>query len=284
MTAITSPATPEAALSPYAMIAEAFRREPIFAGATLVLIALMAPTLIAMGLDTRTLHDENVWVKPFKFEVALAVYLGTLACFAGWLPQYIREGRRYRAYSIVVVTSVALEILWIAGAAANGVASHFNVGTPAMQAIYSLMGVLAVTLTSATLVYAVIMARDPASPLDPVFRQSVVWGLALTFILTIAVAGFMASGTGHWVGGNASDAEAARLMGWARDGGDLRVAHFFATHAMHVIPVVGFLASRNMAPAAGRTTVLFASGLFVALVAYTFVEALMGRPFLPGLI
>ena len=235
-----------------------------------LLIAMMAPTLVAMALDTRTLHGVNVWDKPFKFEVALTVYLGTLAWFAGWLPERVRLSRWYLIYAIVVVACVAAEMVWIGGAAANGIASHFNTSNAAMQAIYSTMGALAVTLTSATMVYAVIIARDPNSPLDPVFRSSVVWGLALTFILTIAVAGFMASGTGHWVGGNTSDAEATAFMGWARDGGDLRVAHFFATHAMHAVPLAGLTGS--------RTAVWATAAAFTVLTLWCFARALMGLP------
>src|SRR5688500_15936339 len=223
---------------------ELFRRHPLFAGAALCLMVLMAPTLVAMALDQRTFLDINVWIKPFKFQVALAIYLATLAWFAGWLPARVVASRWHRIFSIIVVLAIGAETVWTLGARALGVASHFNDSSPLAIGLYALMGVLAVVLTSASLVYGVAILRDRNSRLDPAFRMSVGIGLIATFVLTVVVAGYM-SGTGsHFVGGAHSDAGGLSPMGWARDGGDLRVAHFFATHAMHVIPVFGFIASR----------------------------------------
>ena len=263
-----------------ALAAELFRRHPLFAGAALCLLVLMAPTLFAMALDQRTFLDINVWIKPFKFQVALAIYLGTLAWFAGWLPARVTESRWHRVFSMIIVLAIGAETVWILGASALGVASHFNDSSPLAIALYAIMGVLAVVLTSASLVYGVVILRDRHSRLDPVFRQSVGIGLIATFILTVAVAGYM-SGTGsHFVGGAHSDSRGLAPMGWARDGGDLRVAHFFATHAMHFIPAFGFFASRVLRAGHGRVAVFSFAGLFVALVGYAFAEALSGRAFL----
>ena len=143
------------------------------------------------------------------------------------------------------------------------------------------MGVLALMLTSAAPVYGIAILRDRDSRLDPVFRLSVGIGLIATFVLTAAVAGYM-SGTGsHFVGGSHSDAGGLAPMGWARDGGDLRVAHFFATHAMHFIPVVWVHRQPRASgqPSAGRRCLGF-TGMFVGLVGYVFVEALSGQAFL----
>jgi hypothetical protein len=70
-------------------IAELFRREPLYGGTALCLTALIAPTLVAMALDERTLLGVNVWLTPLRFEIALAVYLASLAWFAGWLPERV---------------------------------------------------------------------------------------------------------------------------------------------------------------------------------------------------
>jgi hypothetical protein len=263
--------------------AELFRREPRFAGATLCLLALMPPTLFAMGLDQRTLLDINVWVKPLKFEIALILYLSTLSWFAGWLPDKVRAARWYTVFSTVVILAIAAEMIWIVGAAALGVASHFNTSSAFMIAAYAVMGVLAVLLTSATLVYGVTFLRDRTSALAPGFRWSLGLGLVLTFVLTVVVAGTMSSNGSHFIGGNMSDAEAWPIMGWARDGGDLRVAHFFATHAMHVVPIFGFLLTPLLSLRTGQMAVIGFGAFYAAFTFYTFGEAILGRPFL-GLI
>lgn len=260
--------------------AELFRRHPLFAGAALCLLALMAPTLFAMALDQRTFLDINVWIKPFKFQVALAVYLATLAWFAGWLPERVMASRWHRVCSLVAVLAVGAEVAWVLGAAALGTASHFNNSSPLAVGLYALMGVLAVTLTAASLVYGIVILRDRHNRLDPVFRLSVGIGLIATFALTVIVAGTMSSAASHFVGGVQSDAGGLAPMGWARDGGDLRVAHFFATHAMHFIPAFGLVASRTLSAKSGRMAVFAFAGGFAALVSYTFAEALSGRAFL----
>jgi hypothetical protein len=260
--------------------AELFRRHPLFAGGALCLLAVMVPTLFAMALEQRTFLDINVWIKPLKFQLALATYLATLAWFAGWLPATVTGSRWHRIFSAIVVLAVGAEVVWILGAAALGTASHFNDSSPLAAGLYALMGVLAVTLTSASLVYGIAILRDRSSRLEPVFRLSVGVGLIATFILTVIVAGTMSNNGSHFIGGAHSDAGGLTLMGWARDGGDLRVAHFFATHAMHFIPVFGFIVSRTLSAGSGRMAVLAFTGLFVGLVGYTFVEALAGRAFL----
>jgi hypothetical protein len=266
-----------------ALTAELFRRHPLFAGAALCLLVLMAPTLVAMALDQRTFLDINVWIKPFKFQLALAIYLMTLAWFAGWLPARIATSRWHRIFSVTVVLAIGAETVWTLGASALGTASHFNNSSPLAIALYATMGVLAVMLTSASLVYGVVILRDRNSRLDPAFRMSVGIGLVATFVLTVAVAGYMSGTDSHFVGGAHSDAGGLSPMGWARDGGDLRVAHFFATHAMHFVPAFGLIASRMLSASSGRMAVVTFAGLFVGLVGYVFIEALSGHAFLAAL-
>ena len=60
------------------------------------------------------------------------------------------------------------------------------------------------------------------------------------------------------------------------------MAHFFATHAMHVIPLAGWLLARAGGPAA-LTLVRVSALAYTAFVAWSFVQALWGQPFLAGL-
>jgi hypothetical protein len=261
-------------------LAELFRREPAFAAGAVLIVLTMAPTLFAMAVDTRQLNGINVWGKPFKFEVSLAVYLATLAFFAGWLPQGMTGRRSYRIFAWLVVGAIAAELAWLFGGAANGIGTHFNIAHPIMGPLYPAMGLIAIFLTSATLVYGIVFLRDRTSALDPAFRLSLGLGLVLTFFMTVGIAGYIASGTGHWVGGTQSDAAGLPFMGWSRDGGDLRVAHFFAAHAMQFVPLAGFLASRLLAPQAARLAAWLAAAGYAAFTGFTLLQALAGRPFL----
>ncbi|HSO47143.1 MAG TPA: hypothetical protein VLQ68_04340, partial [Rhizobiaceae bacterium] len=136
-------------------LAELFRREPFFAATACLMVFAMAPTLFAMAVDPRQFQGIDIWEKPLKFQVALAVYLGTLALFAGWLPKGMTGRLTYRIFSGVVCAAVIAEMLWIGGAAANGIGSHFNNTSALMSALYPVMGLIAVTLTSASLVYGI---------------------------------------------------------------------------------------------------------------------------------
>jgi hypothetical protein len=115
-----------------------------------------------------------------------------------------------------------------------------------------------------------------------VLRESFVAGLGLVLPLTLITAGTMSAIGSHWIGGAPSDAGGLALMGWARDGGDLRVAHFFATHAMHLVPLFGLM-SLWIWGGENRIPLRLFCALFVAFVAFLFVQALSGRPFLPML-
>jgi hypothetical protein len=246
-----------------------------------LLLIAMLPTAFAALVDQRLFQGINVWDKPLKFEFALGVYVLTLVFFARFLPAGTTGKRWYRAYAAVVVVAIVAEMLWIGGAAAMAIPSHFS-QTPLGGAIYGLMGIAAVILTSLSTVYALQIRRNAATGLSPAVKESLVLGLVLVLPLTLITAGTMSSMGGHWVGGAPTDAGSLALIGWARDGGDLRVAHFFATHAMHFIPAFGLVSAQLVGPD-NTTPVRIFSAVFAAFVAYTFVEALMGRPFLPFL-
>ncbi len=262
------------------LLPELFQREPAFTSAALLLFALLLPTLAAMAIDTRTVLGENVWIKPLKFELALGLYLVTLAWFADWLPPGMTKKTAYRIYSHVIVVCVLAEVAWVGGAAMLGTLSHFNFTTSLTIMIYKMMGVFAVTLTSAALVYAVQIARNKTLRLQPALKLAIVCGLAITFVSTVMVASYLASNGGHLVGGSATKAGGFPIMGWSRDGGDLRVTHFFATHALHFIPIFGYLIATTRHNGSGRLWVAVFSAGYIGLIAYTFVQAINGQPFL----
>jgi hypothetical protein len=230
-----------------------------------LLTALAAlPLMVAHGLDPRQFQGDGVWLKPLKFHLALAVYTGTLTLFAMLLPEGTFTSRRWRAYIAVVILCILAELLWIGGAAALGTASHFN-QTASGAVLYNLMGVAAVLLTSLSLTMGLVFWRHRADPL----MLSIAVGLILTFLLTVPIAGTMSSLPGPLVGTPLTGARVP-LMGWSMEVGDLRLPHFLATHALHIVPLAGLTGSR---PAIWAT----AAG-FTALTLWTFARALQGLP------
>ncbi|AWB48341.1 hypothetical protein HYN69_07275 [Gemmobacter aquarius] len=240
---------------------------PAYAALTLFVALTALPVLAAMGLDARLFQAESVWLKPLKFHIALAIYLATLAFYARWMPAGSRETRFWRWHVRAVVFAVLAELVWIGAAAAVGTASHFN-KDGLWAAVYPVMGVLAITLTSASLVMGLAMRR---ADLPAGFRLSLVLGMVSTFALTLVTAGTMAQFPGHFVGMPVTGATLP-VLGWSREVGDLRVAHFFATHALHGLPLVGWLVPQRTGP------VWVAAGVYAALVIGLFVQALMGVP------
>jgi hypothetical protein len=251
---------------------------PRFTQLAVFLTISILPVYAAFWLDERLFQGINVWIKPLKFQFALVVYLLTLAWFARFASAATRERRSWILHERAIVCAIIAEFLWIGGAAAWGTASHFNQSSPAMMAIYGLMGAAAVLLTSGSSTLAVAIQRNRHTGLSPLLKTGLVWGLGLTLPLTLLTAGTMSNLDNHWVGGSGTDAGGLPLMGWSREGGDLRVSHFFATHAMHVLPAAAWLwqrltKGRQPWPAAVMALV------YSAFILWTFMQALAGQPF-----
>ena len=75
----------------------------------------------------------------------------------------------------------------------------------------------------------------------------------------------------------AASPECVPIVGWVQQGGDLRVAHFFATHALQVLPLAGLLL--RSAGARGCHWVLAGSVICVLFTGAVFVQALLDEPF-----
>jgi hypothetical protein len=249
-------------------------------------VALLAASCLMLPLmlvDTRLFQGVSVWLKPWKFQLSIGVYLLTLALFMTWLPAAALRTRSARYVVWVVVASGLFEIAYITWQAAFGLASHFNVANKLSTIMYSLMGAGAVLLTSASLVLGILIARSADYRLPSALKLSVVLGLLITFVLgTFFGAYLSAQPPESMLGSQVSQAGGLFLFKWSRIGGDYRVAHFFGIHAMHFIPVFGLmLALLRTPPPLARTAVWSFSALFSVLCIWTFVQARMGQPFWP---
>lgn len=249
-----------------------------------ILMALALVSGVAMAFDHRLLNGVSVWSKPLKFEVSFALHMATLMLFVHWLGAGMRHGRLIRWTVSITSAAVLVEVLYIHLQAARGRHSHFNDDT-AWEAIayYALMGGAALVVMAGTIVIGVAIWRDGSARIGPGLRTGAAAGAILGSLATLITAGAMASGaltpTGHWVGGTLSDADGLPVLGWSTTGGDLRVAHFFSTHLVQTLPILGWLADRVL-PRRPALIVALGATVGLAIVWVTFDQALSATPFL----
>jgi hypothetical protein len=248
-------------------------------GWALLLLALATVPLAL--LDSRQLQGVSVWLKPFKFQLSTGVYLLTLALFMAWLPPAALRTKTARYAVWAAVIAGLFEVGYITWQGSQGQASHFNTATPFLATMYTLMGVGAVVLASASLALGVLISRS-ACGLPPALKLAVVLGLVMTFLIGTGFGGYLSGQrAGHWVGGALSDSVGLPLFKWSRSGGDLRVAHFFGIHAMHFIPAFALALGWARVPQASAVRAVWVFALvFTAFCVWTFVQARNGMPFL----
>ena len=259
--------------------------------AAILCLALAVPSAIALGLDIRTINDVNVWGKPLKFQLSFALHWLTVACLLSMLSRgvasAIASATSLRWWLRIGAASAVVEVVYITLQAARGRPSHFNFSTPLETVLYyGLMGGAAVLMMLATIWVGLMLWRHA----EPAQRHTGLWlgavlGLVVGSIVTLLVTAPLAAGAidgpGHWVGGVRSDATGLPIVGWSTTGGDLRVPHFFGTHLLQLLPLVGWWADRSGRQAPQRW-VWSALILGLMVVVATGWQALLGRPFWMG--
>ncbi len=260
------------------MIDEARASEPLWFYAVVGHLALLAVCLVAGSMDDRVLYGVSVWTKPAKFALSLAVYFATIMLFVRYLPGGYLSTRPGRLMVHAPVWCAVLEMIYITGQAAIGEASHFNTSTPFHAIMYSLMGLGATLLVAVLAWMGWVIARH--NGLHDAQVLAVVLGLMLTFVLGGGFGGYLGNMSQHWVGAAATDANGIPLFNWTRDGGDLRVAHFFGMHAMQVIPLLALALPGSFAARWRIAGVIAISTAYAAFSWHTFTQALQGLPFI----
>jgi hypothetical protein len=274
--------TPLAGLSPASLLRAASAQRLLLLALGFQ-IALAVPSLIAFGIDDRLLNGISVWIKPLKFQLSLAVMMATLLWLLPLIDERALASRGLWLAACTAAMTAMGEIAYITLQAARGRASHFNDSTLIEATMYSIMGIAAALLVLSALVIGVYILTRP-SPLAPMgLRLGGGWGLILGAILTLITAFALGSGQiggpGHWVGGVRTDVGGLPLFGWSRTGGDLRVPHFFATHIMQALPILG-LALDRVAPDQAKLGIAVGTLASIAVVGATFVQAIRAVPFL----
>lgn len=219
-----------------------------------MLIALVASVIAAVS-DGTIITGAPAWLKPAKFSISTAIFLGTMA----WLYRYITVWPRFMRVAAWVLSGVLIVEVGIIGVqAARGTTSHFNVATPLDAALFGVMGVAIVVLWLALLGVGAALFRQQFS--DPAWG----WWLRLTLLVTIV--GSAAGGTmlrltpeqsealrsgealtiaGAHTAGAPDGGQGLPGVGWSSEHGDLRIPHFFGLHGFQILPLLGWLSARR---------------------------------------
>ena len=258
-------------------LAELLRRQRSLALYGLALLPLAALAFALQAVDPRTLDGVNVWMKPAKFLISVAIFAITMAWFFGYVRPERRGARAMRWTVAALIASATFELGWIAWQASQGVGSHYNETTLLNAVMFALMGVFALILVGTTLPLAWEIGRRPAERLAPDFTASVVVGLVLTALLGGGMGIYLAANGGHSIGAEGGHVP---LFGWNRSGGDLRPAHFLGIHAQQIVPVLAVLAAAL--PVRYRRPALTVGIIaFIAVTLGLFAQALAGQALLP---
>ncbi len=245
-------------------------------------LALLAVSIVAMPFDSRRILGLNPWIKPMKFELSVIIYLLTLALFLHLLASDGVPADRWRRSRVWLgcgfAAAMTVENTIIALQSARGVRSHMNYTTLSDGALFGIMGlfILFNTLLVAWLLVLWCAAR-------PRIAMAVKWGVALgliTLLLGSMEGVAMVQHGAHTVG--AEDGLAGLpFLNWSRANGDLRVAHFFAIHALQIFPLAGFAFARRLWSQSLQIVAVCVFALFyTGAVAWLFADAMRGRPLL----
>ncbi|WP_158888369.1 hypothetical protein [Amycolatopsis anabasis] len=222
-------------------------------GPLLILAAAMAGLcLVAAGgliFDDRTLANQPIWLKTFKFTISIAIYAVTLA----WLLSLLPKGRRAGWWmGAVVAAGMGLDmVLMVVQMIGRGRRLHFNLADESDRMIHNLLATGAYATLLAMIVVAGILCfqRLPNGPQASAVRAGL--GLTITGLL-VAIFMFnptpeqqrLKQATGHSdiLGAHSVGATdggpGLPLLGWSTEGGDLRVPHFIGLHALQLLPLL----------------------------------------------
>jgi hypothetical protein len=237
---------------------------------------LLVFSVAALPFDKREILGISPWIKPIKFELSILVFLATTAILLWALAQDGRWTRQIGWMSWGFGVSMAVEIAVIVLQSARGLRSHMNFDTPLDAGLFFIMGIFILLNTIFAAWLLVLWCRTTAG-----LEAAVVWGIRLGLIALLAgsIEGVrMVTNGGHTVGA-ADGLPGLPFVNWSTRFGDLRVAHFFALHALQIFPLVGLALASTRLRASVQTVGMFGfAAVYLAVVWWMFAEAMRSVP------
>ena len=235
---------------------------------------------LALCLDAAPITGVHPALKPLKFAVSITAFLLTMGVL---LPTLSVHETPRAVLAWLLASTMGIEMVAILVQALRGTTSHFNVRGPFETLIWNAMvaAIAVATIGIVCVVFAALvrpLAGEDGRSLP--LLMTIAWRAGLVLLLLAPITGFAMGGRlRHSVGGEDGGA-GLPFVNWSVHHGDLRVAHFFALHAVQVLPLVAWLLLHlELASWSRRALLAVAIGAATALSVGTVVQAFAGRPF-----
>ncbi len=243
-------------------------------------LLLVVPIFAALGLFVPAgFAAVNPWIKPIKFSMSFSTFASTISLLLlalripNWQLTLVRRA---------IAASVAMEILSLAAQAwrsAYHLSGQSSLDTSLAQLTNSMVMVnTAIVCWMLALFCANRVHTDKIDrPMVSAIRYSIV-----IFLAGNAIGGYMLARGSHTVG-VADGGAGLPFVNWSVIGGDLRIAHFIAIHAIQIVPLFAYILAQMspILPVKHRRIAAGALALAVSFaVGATFVQAALGHPLL----
>lgn len=242
-------------------------------------VILLVLSVAALPFDNRLIMGLNPWIKPIKFEISIIIYGLTVAVLLDLVCRRIAWPRTRAGISWGIGIAMLVENTIIAMQSLRGVRSHMNYTTLFNGLSFAVMGVF---VAINTLLVGVLLVLYLVSRTGLPRAMTLGIQLGLLFVLAGSAEGVLmiVRYSAHTVGGP-DGGPGTFFVNWSTGHGDLRVAHFFAMHALQIFPLAGWAISRTPIPqwAQSAAVVSFAA-LYSAGLWMLFTQAIAGRPLL----
>jgi hypothetical protein len=252
--------------------------ELIFGCATVGFASTVPATLWAGTVDGRLLAGVNVWAKPFKFALSLAIHFATFAVIAWCLPEDERRRTWIVVTAAVSAAAGAAELAYISLQAGRGRHSHFNSSTPVEAVAATLMGVGALIVVSPAVVIGLTLTVSPPNTWPAAVIVGTVSGLIGGAVLTVVTASRMGAARSHFANGKPGSGRMMPITGWSLDGADLRPSHFLATHMMQAVPIASVIAAQTLPVSAAMVVSTLVALAWTAMTLVLFRRTMNGLP------
>ena len=237
-------------------------------------LGLFLPSLLALPFDRRKILGLNPWIKPLKFEISVAIFLLTI----GFVMRQLNSSpKAVNLIGWIIGIAMILENTLIVFQSARGVRSHMNYTSAFDGVIFSFMGV-GIGVNTLALAALLLLSFRPAA--DWTWPAPVVLAtrLGLAVLIWGSLEGVAIVNNKQHTVGAPDGGDGLPFVNWSTTHGDLRIAHFFALHALQAFLLLGFLISRTSLPKSLQSgSVIAFAVLYLAGCWWLYREAVAGR-------